>query len=166
LSAWNKSVEADEHAKIARTDKAEALWQEADAVKQCDEANVQRDKAVSQRKVAEKRMRMAQAQQLAAQSKSFRESFPKRSLLLAVAGVHRTSKTDGVAVPAAEESLLESLSVAGGIPVRGHENSVTSVAFCPDGKRLASGSDDKTVRLWSVDVDQLCKKPVRWPDVT
>jgi WD40 repeat protein len=33
---------------------------------------------------------------------------------------------------------------------RGHTDVVTSLAFCPDGKRLISGSRDKTVKFWDV----------------
>merc|ERR1711998_453912 len=32
----------------------------------------------------------------------------------------------------------------------GHSNTVTSVCYSPDGKTLASGSDDETVRIWDV----------------
>ena len=32
----------------------------------------------------------------------------------------------------------------------GHENGVNSVAYSPDGKWLASGSDDKTAKVWEV----------------
>ncbi len=34
--------------------------------------------------------------------------------------------------------------------LEGHSGSVNCVAFYPDGTKLASGSDDKTIRLWEV----------------
>ena len=39
--------------------------------------------------------------------------------------------------------------------LQGHTDSVSSVAWSPDGKTLASGSGDKTVKLWEAATGKL-----------
>lgn len=52
-----------------------------------------------------------------------------------------------------EEACVRLFDLSRGAPpvtLRGHELSVTSVAFTPDGSRVVSGSDDETVRVWDI----------------
>lgn len=62
--------------------------------------------------------------------------------LLAVAGGQPSAKGDLRLFNVADRKLIGTLA--------GHEDQVASICFSPDGKRLASGSYDKTVRIWNV----------------
>ncbi|KAF8137958.1 WD40-repeat-containing domain protein [Mycena galopus ATCC 62051] len=46
-------------------------------------------------------------------------------------------------------------------PIRGHTSRVYSVAFSPDGARIASGSEDKTIRMWDVRTGKAVIEPIQ-----
>ena len=47
--------------------------------------------------------------------------------------------------------------------LKGHTDWITSVAFNPDGKTLASASRDETINLWDVQKGKLLRKPLKVP---
>jgi len=53
-----------------------------------------------------------------------------------------------------EHDYLYTLFTSGQTAFKGHANSVTSVAFSPDGQRIVSGSHDETVRVWDTATGQ------------
>ncbi|KAJ3992784.1 WD40-repeat-containing domain protein, partial [Lentinula boryana] len=44
---------------------------------------------------------------------------------------------------------------------RGHTSGVNAVAFSPDGKRIVSGSDDDSIRIWNADTGEVIGNPLQ-----
>ena len=92
---------------------------------------------------------IAQSRELAAAAMAQLPSDPELSVLLALeaAKISRTEQAEHALRRSLSESHLERV-------LRGHSDSVRTVRFSPDGRRVLTTSRDGTARLWDVETGQ------------
>ena len=97
---------------------------------------------------------IATSGQLSSQSQIVGNSNPALARLLSVAAWHIHRSNEG------RYAMMTAAAQPGIAVLTGHTGPVVSVAFSPDGKTLASGSADDTVRLWDLATGRQIGKPL------
>ena len=100
---------------------------------------------------------VAVSDELAIRSEALGNTDPVISKLLSIAAWRLNPSSD------ARYSMLTAAALPGTEILTGPTEQVTSVAFSPDGKTLASGSADDTVRLWDVATGRPIGQPLHRP---
>ncbi len=141
-----EAVAAADREKTARN--AESVARK-DAEANATEAKRQEGIAKEETTAAQRNERESRARELAANATESLSDDPEKSILLSMHAVNATVQFGEPPVPAAEGTLHRAiLSSQVRLTLRGHNFAVLSVAWSPDGKRLATASGDKTAKVW------------------
>ncbi len=167
---------AAQNAALAETAQTEAEANAAAAATAEVEANVQRFIAEDEREIAEQNAqaaenarataeanearaaanaRLASAREMAAASLSQLSSDPQLSLLLALEAVNITTAAGEPPPAEATDALYRSVQGSQQVfTLAGHTGPVNDAAVSPDGRWLATASDDATVKIWNAATGQ------------
>ena len=129
LAAERRLLETEESCKLAEQRLAQVRLQEAETNQQ---------------------IRLRVAQELAKKSQEVLASQPTRSVFLASQAMRTTVEEGEVPDRQMRQTLQDALSVAARRGLKGHLAAIQALTISPDGRWLASGSDDATARLWDI----------------
>ena len=107
--------------------------------------------AEAERQRAEHEARFARAREWAVAALNNLDVDPERSILLALQAVKETYETDHVVLPEVESALHQAVMASHvRMTIPAHTQTVLGIAYSPDGKRLATASQDGTAKVWDV----------------
>ncbi|MGH3866548.1 MAG: TIR domain-containing protein [Pseudonocardiaceae bacterium] len=107
---------------------------------------------VIQQRAAQHQRDVAVSRQVAGQALELRDTNPALAAQLSLAAYRLAPTTE------ARSSLLSTLVTPYSTRLTGHTNTVSSVAFSPDGHTLATASADTTARLWETTADRVAAR--------
>jgi WD40 repeat protein len=141
---------AESNANLAATETARAEAETLRAENEANRAEAETVRAENEATRAENEARVALSRQLAAQSRTLGDNLDLGLLLAAEA---YDLKPDDLEV---RRSLLAATQAQPQLErlLSGHEDVIRTLAFSPDGKTLASGGEDGTIRFWDTETGE------------